>query len=83
MFLARERPRVSFAKRCKLFRKPLVYILQKLERTNVECIAKLIKHPHARAVFAEFDERDVVAINVSTQCQVGLTPFALSALASK
>ena len=50
MFLARERPRVSFAKRRKLFCKPFVCILQKLERADVKSIAELVKHSNTWAV---------------------------------
>jgi len=50
MFLARVRPRVSFAKRGKLFCEPLIYILQKLERTHVKSITELVKHSDTWAV---------------------------------
>ena len=50
MFLARVRPRVSFAKRGKLFCEPLVNVLEKLKRADIKSIAELVKHSNTWAV---------------------------------
>ena len=61
----------------------LVNVLEHVSRPNIKGIAKPVDHPKTRTAFPKFDQRDVVAIDGSTQGQICLAPFAFGTEAAK
>lgn len=50
---------------------------------HIERVAQLEQQPYAGAVAAQLDQRNVVAVHIRSQCQVGLTPLASGSQAAK
>lgn len=59
------------------------HFLDKLGRRNVECVAQVKHQTNAGAVAAQFNQRNVVAIDVRAECQVGLAPLSFGSQAAK
>ena len=60
-----------------------VDVFENVRGLNIQSITEAIDHAQAGTAFPEFDQRDVIAIDGSTQSQICLAPFALGAQAAK